>query len=47
MADHDQQYLIEMDGNQTASTLFKVSLVTFVLKLNTFKAMLEICSPHY
>ena len=25
MADHDQQYLIEMDGNQTAATLFKVS----------------------
>ena len=25
MADHDQQYLIEMDANQTANTLFKVS----------------------
>lgn len=25
MADHDQQYLIELDGNQTANTLFKVT----------------------
>ena len=24
MADHDQQYLIEMDANQTAKTLFNV-----------------------
>ena len=26
MADHDQQYLIELDANQTAATLFKVSV---------------------
>ena len=24
MADHNQQYLVEMDGNQTAGVLFKV-----------------------
>ena len=28
MADHDQQYLIELDANQTAATLFKVSLAS-------------------
>jgi len=35
MADHDQQYLIEMDGNQTVLTLFKQlmqKLLTFVLR---------------
>ena len=28
MADHDQEYLIEMDSNQASNTLFKVSLHT-------------------
>lgn len=35
MADHDQQYLIEMDGNQTVLSLFKQlmqKLTTFVLR---------------
>ncbi|XP_033125059.1 adenylate kinase 9-like isoform X4 [Anneissia japonica] len=32
MADHDQQYLIELDGNKTPGTLFK----DLMLKLNTF-----------
>lgn len=26
MADHDQQYLIELDGNQTVPTLFRVNI---------------------
>lgn len=27
MADHDQQYLIELDGNQPVNNLFKVLIV--------------------
>lgn len=30
MADHDQQYLIELDGNQTVPTLFRVNFFFLV-----------------
>lgn len=38
MADQDQEYLIEMDGNQAASVLFKVTLVF------TFDFIAFVCS---
>jgi hypothetical protein len=40
MADHDQQYLIELDSNQPAPILFKVSSKEFIPKhLNLFATL--------
>lgn len=46
MADHDQQYLIELDGNQTVPTLFRVNFF-FFCQLKYCKAAFLFCFLRY